>query len=904
LDEYETQFKNKIEKSINDLIEVLDKLKNSKIHDIKSYKLLQEMKFQKIKRQYFDIKYKYANFSKKNDFILNLITRNTFNTNKKPIDKKSSIDSSVSFCNHSFQIKNNNELNNYSFLNKSNISGAKNHFSLRDNSLIDIIKLINLDLNNNIEIIEDNFEKYLKAQKESFLNQTIHLDQIFLDFKNQISLIIDKQISNEVETVEIPSFDKPLLARIKKYSVIFEELNQNFLIKNSGNFKNIEKKISEMESKFYIKEIRRKDSINLNYPNENNIFELNNNEIDLIENMNFNRDNIIEEDIYGDKLAQNGGFINNIRKISNNKKNSWNDLLKSHALSKIELLDKTQFDSPSKKIDFSRVSLSDFNLIESIKVSNSKKTSNGLLGENLNKKGQGFNNINKNKWNKNYILNQKISDIIKSDSKENENIITINTNTKNIKISDNPIKLQNSLNFEFENNYTKEENEIVDNLEKEEEINLGKKIIIKSKSSNIINKKKSPLKQVNDSNNSSKPNKSNAFKNWRNKSHTSTSSFGFKNHESDLKLNFTNMSNKMNNSVISNSIILSRRKNLMKKYIVLTLLETLDNMENQEKMRNKNETLKHIKEYSIEDCEDNSFSNFINDYNNDAIVVKIITGSDELIVYDKIKSEIKKHKINISKKVHSFDKFLHGSRTLVLDSKIYIAGGKDEKSTFSSFIEYDYKSYELNLLDDMLSPRSYFNFFYIPNLKRIFCIGGEKNKSCEYYDLYAKKWFKLPDLKYPRAYMSCFLNEKETNNPKSIIQPKEKRLNLYTLFGIKSEISKGEFTDIIEVLELDKDGDPIEFTWKKVEFDNRSDVDLRNSYVKIMPIDQDKLIVIGNCLSRYNQKSFAYYDIFKAIINKLNTPMIYNIKKRSEKSIIYKKLLSDINMTLNNNSSK
>lgn len=898
LDNYELQFESRIDASIKELIEILEKVKDTKIGEIKLFKKNHDIKFQKIKKQYFDLKYKYSNFSMKKDFIINVISNkdknNTNNNNRNLMKIKPLIDNSVSFSNSNFQIGKNNN----SILNKSNLSNNNKFGSQGDNFLKDVIKLINLDLNYQIEIAEKNFEKFLKIEKDNFIEEGNNLEKIFYEFRNQITKIVDKQFLEEIKNEEIPSFDKPLLNRIKKYSFVFEELNNNFFVKKYFNYKNIEKKLSEIESKFILRDISRKDSIDLNYM-EKKSSESKQNDTNFLKNID-NNQNLKNEKINSYKNFEYHDFVNKLKKESQDKKNSWNDLLRSNAFSKIESSEKKQYESPSKKIDFSKESISNFNMTESVKIPNNQKMQDVLIRENLLKNAEGSQNSNRNIWNRNYKINEKINDIVNSGSKDiDKNLIKHTVNL--IKNIDNPIKLVSSSNNDMNNKNNLEFDErIQSNIKSKKNYvkfnynSTEKNKIIKSKSSKIINKNKNSRNLIND-NDPIKLNNDHLLKNLRNKSNASSSSISFKNHESELKSNLTNISNKFSNSLVSNPMVLTNRKNLLKKYLILSLLDSIEDKGNEDTFRNKNDTLQKIKELSFKD-EDNSFSNFNNDYSDEPIIVKIIAGTDELIIYDKLNSETKRLKIDLKKEVLGFDKFLHGCRSVIMDSKIYIAGGKDDQSQYNSFIEYDFKTYEIICLPNMLFARAYFNLLYSSHFKRIYSIGGEQNKSCEYYDLYTKKWTKLPDLNYPRSYINCYFMKKEIdhNTHNLNLKIKEKRFYLYSLFGIKSEITRSEFTDSVEVLEIDKDGDPIEFGWKKVEFDNRSDLDLRNNYARIVPIEQEKLIIVGNCISRYNEKSFAYYDISKGIIQKLNSQMIYGIKKLTEKNIILKKLLTDI----------
>jgi len=910
LDTFDEKFKRKIEDSINDLINLLNKLKDSKIEDFRNFRQNHERKFEKIKKQYFDLKFKYSNFSKKNDYILKFVSNNSKNNRKKSIENKNAINNSI---NNS--IMNLNLNNNSNILNKSNLSNTNNLFIFGDRSLIEIMDLINLDLNIQIEIAEKNFENFLNQEKELFMKQEIDLETIFSDFKKQVDIMIEKQISDTVNDHEVPSFDKAINLRIKKYSEIFEKLNDNFLKAKTRNYKDIEKRIVDIESKFILKAAIRKGSLDLISPFENigNFTKADDkNFINNLESINKNLDNFNENIHNLEDILTNKKTVNNSQQI-----NAWTNVLKSQAITNLNLTDKSHFKSPTKKIDFSKISLSDYKIKESLKNSNFLKQANGISQENPEKNNEKIKSLINNNWNKNFKINQKIDNLINSDKKVRDKNIFLgnNNNIQNLKINQEPIKLVNSSKIEEENinlNFMENENSIcIINEQKENYYNLKydetqrNKIIFKSKSSNTIKNDKSnnPNNDLNLFNGT----KNYDYNNKRKQSHASSSTLNLKPNESNLKLNISNFSNKNNISGLISSQIPLKKKCMMKKYLILSLLENIEDIENEENFKNMNETNHNLKEGKMKLNGDNSFS-FINDqYNQDPIVVKIIDSSTELLLYDRYNSEIKKFKISLLKDLHGIEKFSLGSRALIMEDKIFIAGGKDENNSYNVFLEFDYKTNELKAMQNMISSRAYFTIFYNSHFRRIFCIGGEQNKTCEYFDLYNKKWKKLPELNYPRAYINCYFVKREINHnikkdEKNSI--KEVRFYLYALFGIKSEMSKTEFTDTIEVLELDKDGDPIDFVWQKVEFNNRSDVDLKNNYVRIFPIEDDKIIIIGNCFSRYNKKSYACYDMTKGLINKLDSKILFNIKKRSEKNPTYKQLFTDINTSLNTNAQK
>lgn len=331
----------------------------------------------------------------------------------------------------------------------------------------------------------------------------------------------------------------------------------------------------------------------------------------------------------------------------------------------------------------------------------------------------------------------------------------------------------------------------------------------------------------------------------------------------------------LNNSSTNKSMSFWKNKeDLLKKFLILSLMGTYEEIQEiAEENENQDNNCSKIEKI----IQNNSFySN-----TNDPVVAKTIENTNEILIYDKKSFSITKHKVNMKKEIHGIEIFLDGSRSILAMDKIFIIGGRDALQQYSLCLEYDYKLRYIKKIPNMISVRAYHTLIFNQQNLKILAIGGESNKTCEEYDLYKQTWNALPDLNVPRAYINCYLN-------------KNKNM-IYALFGLKGEITKDNFTDSVEILDLEKK----EKGWVKIDYINKCDINLKTKYVHVFPIESDKLLIVGNCYSRYNHKTFAVYDLKIDNISKIDSRIMLEIRRKSKYDPALKKLLSDINKSLN-----
>lgn len=815
LNDFDKRFKQRIEKSIENLVTNLNELKKNKVEDLENLMSNHKFNFQRIKKDFFELKYKFTQFYKKNDIFLNL---NNKTGNKKlnviiNKNQSSNLDSDLMKINSNnvTQEINNNLLNvsnkNNNNLNTSNTSLYKTFKSNKptkvnyfENRIVnDIFYLINLDLNKSIGMIGQKFEKFLSKEKDNIKSQADILENIFEEFTSKVNKfqedfrirpINEIKESNKLSNM-FPDFAHSLNLRLKKYTEILDNLNYTLIdIKNPTSYKKIESLIGNMENDIIYKLSQR----NADCINRSKLFIPESDEMDF-KNIVDNLD-ILDYLEYDYKLTKHG-------RVDNIQENSANINSANNGLLKVKNKENNNF-----KINFN---FNDKNNPE-LKSKSDNKSNQDLISKNkqMYKMSSEFLLTNENERKAGHLTN----------------VIEIQRNRKkNLSL--------NLENINFDNN-----NKFINST---------------------INKNQTQINLL-----SSDP--SSALNDYYN--------------SSTNKLN-TNLYDSSNNfSIINNSTsnksksFWKNKEDLLKKYLILSLMGTYEEIQEIEE-ENENPNLNNSKVEKI--MQENDYLTSIND----PIVAKIVENTNEILIYDKKSFSITKHKVNLKKEIHGIENFLDGSRSIIAMDKIYILGGRDALQQHSLCFEYDYKFNYIKKIQNMINPRAYHTLIFNPRSIRIIAIGGENNKTCEEYDLYKGNWLGLPDLNVPRAYINCYLNKN-----KSII---------YALFGLKGEITKDNFTDTVEILEMDKK----EKGWIKIDYINKCDINLKTKYVHVFPIESEKLLIVGNCYSRYNHKTFAIYDLKIDNISKIDSRVIMEIRRKSQNDPALKKLLSDINKSFN-----
>ena len=267
----------------------------------------------------------------------------------------------------------------------------------------------------------------------------------------------------------------------------------------------------------------------------------------------------------------------------------------------------------------------------------------------------------------------------------------------------------------------------------------------------------------------------------------------------------------------------------------------------------------------------------INETDDEYDYAKAVSSSNEILLYDKKTRSMQKKKIHFDKTSHSYNTFLPGCRSKAIKDKVYITGGMDvDKNQTNIFYIYFTKTNELKKMENMPNPHAYHTMEYLHYYKSILVIGGENNCCCELFDLYTEKWTSLPDLNFPRANPSVYL-DKFTNR-------------IYCFFGIISEIvnSSNLYSDVVEVLDVKRAG----LGWERVEYKNRADLDFKYNLCYLFPLEEDKVLIYGASGVREFAKKAAIYSLSKKEFIKVDKKALSDIRTQAKKSTTLTKIIS------------
>ena len=256
--------------------------------------------------------------------------------------------------------------------------------------------------------------------------------------------------------------------------------------------------------------------------------------------------------------------------------------------------------------------------------------------------------------------------------------------------------------------------------------------------------------------------------------------------------------------------------------------------------------------------------------------IKPIINSNNIIIYDNSNLSYSKITIDLNKEKHGYEKFPEGCRHILINKKLYICGGVDSLgNSLNIVLLYDLKTGEIKRISNMILPHSYFSIEYLDNYDCFIILGGKDTKGVEIFDLYTKKFSRLPDLNYCRCDISIYFDQ--YNN------------EVYAMFGLLNITNVKNNSEIIEILEL-KD---ISSGWIKLDYYKESGCDLKNTHVKVVPFTRNKLLIYGGNKPRFNNKIFAIFMIDKNEMIKVDKRMLEEIK-------IEEKKIKDINKIINN----
>lgn len=259
-------------------------------------------------------------------------------------------------------------------------------------------------------------------------------------------------------------------------------------------------------------------------------------------------------------------------------------------------------------------------------------------------------------------------------------------------------------------------------------------------------------------------------------------------------------------------------------------------------------------------------------------IAKPVCGTNEMIIYDRKTQVLTKKKVQLDKKKHKYSYFLNGSRWVVVKDYLYITGGIDnEKKEATVCFAYSIKTNDITQISDMENSHAYHAIYYLENYNSIIVIGGEKNASCELYDLYKHKWISLPSLNYPRANCCIYFDRI--------------KCCIYAFFGVSGEMFHSNiYSDLIEIIQLKKTMNG----WKKLKVKNKADIDFKISFCRLFPIDYDRLLIYGASGGRDSKKKAGIFVFQKKEIVKIDSTTFNEIRLQAKKSAKLTKIISTI----------
>lgn len=278
-------------------------------------------------------------------------------------------------------------------------------------------------------------------------------------------------------------------------------------------------------------------------------------------------------------------------------------------------------------------------------------------------------------------------------------------------------------------------------------------------------------------------------------------------------------------------------------------------------------------------------ANYTQRYNKLKEQAKPIIGTNQIHLYDLSTKKISKKTVNLSKEEHGYILFPEGCRHILIDNNLYITGGSDMCGMpINIVLLYNIQTNTIKKINNLLENHSYHTMEYLENYDSVILIGGENSNDCEIMDVDTKKWYKLPELNYPRANANIYYNSITSD--------------LFVLFGISGDISdkKIKYSDIIEVLEMNN----ISSGWARVDYYKRSGLNLKYNYCMTLPFNKDMLLIYGaENMRSVNKNLFALFDMHKNECIKVDKNTLEQIKIEEKKTRLVDMALNKMNFENN-----
>ena len=249
----------------------------------------------------------------------------------------------------------------------------------------------------------------------------------------------------------------------------------------------------------------------------------------------------------------------------------------------------------------------------------------------------------------------------------------------------------------------------------------------------------------------------------------------------------------------------------------------------------------------------------------DSDVAKVIEGTNQIYIYDKKTEKMTRKNLKLTRNPFGYTKFPYGCRSILIGDKFYITGGRTENEEFPIVIIYDRKNDTLKRIMDLNFARSYHTIIYNDIFETILVIGGEYCNTVEIFDPLTNRWQILPPLNIPRCNPLYFFDES--------------RGNMYVLFGIEGNYINGNYIDSMEVLDLTN----IKGGWKKINYQNRADMDLK-CYLNIYKLNDDLFLIYGGMEGRVSRRNICLYNTSKNEVTKIGRDLMEQMRKQAKSS--------------------
>ena len=255
--------------------------------------------------------------------------------------------------------------------------------------------------------------------------------------------------------------------------------------------------------------------------------------------------------------------------------------------------------------------------------------------------------------------------------------------------------------------------------------------------------------------------------------------------------------------------------------------------------------------------------------------VKILEGTNEIMIYDKKLGKITRKKLNLQKNPHGYTKFPLGCRWVLLGDKLYITGGKDEFREYKVSLIYDRKTENIKRIMDMKNSRSYHTMVFNDVFETMMVIGGEHNATVEIFDPLTNRWQQLPELNIPRAIPLFYFDEG--------------RGNMYAFFGVEGDYQKPKHTDSIEILDLTE----INQGWMRINFNNKARMDFK-CFLNLYPLNDYLLLIYGGVESRDSKRNACVYHLVKTEMAKIDKNLMEELRIEARTNKVLSNIVASV----------